>query len=111
MIDEEGLQNALSRQERLSKALRAGFTAMGFSVFPSTTPTPTCQVIYTPEGIDAVTFIKLMSERYNTDFATTRFEQHKSRTVRIGTMCAVSEADILTDIHLTARAIQDMGDR
>jgi len=111
MIEEEGLDNALARHLRLSAALRAGFSALGFSVFPSTTPTPTCQVLYTPEGIDAPEFIGLMSSRYNTDYATTRLEQHKSRMVRIGTMGCVSEADILTDIHLTARAISDLGGR
>ncbi len=109
MIGEEGLENAIARHLRLSTALRAGFVELGFSVFPTTTPTPTCQVFYTPEGIDAEAYIALMAERYNTDYATTRLEEHKSRMVRIGTMGCVSEGDIFTDIHLTARALADMG--
>lgn len=109
MIGEEGLENAIARHLMLSGALRAGMTGLGFSVFPTATPTPTCQVFYTPEGIDAPAFIKHMVEVYNTEFAATRLEEHKGRMVRIGTMGCVSEQDILGDIHLSARALADMG--
>lgn len=109
MIQEEGLENVFARHARCSAALFAGAEALGFSRFPAATPTPTCAVLLTPEGIDALVFMKLMRERYNTEYAGTRYDDLKHRMVRIGTMGTIGPAEILTDLHLMARALADLG--
>lgn len=111
MIGEEGLDATLARHLRLSSALAAGAVALGFSVFPKGTPSPTLVVLLTPEGIDATALIDRLADGYNTIVAGTRFEDLKHRMVRIGTMGTVNDGDILTDIHHLASAIRDLGGR
>ncbi|MEQ8813964.1 MAG: alanine--glyoxylate aminotransferase family protein [Thalassobaculum sp.] len=111
MIGEEGLDAALARHRRLSSALAAGAAALGFSVFPKGTPSPTLVVLLAPEGIDATALIDRLADGYNTIVAGTRFEDLKHRMVRIGTMGAVSDGDILTDLHHLASAVRDLGGR
>ena len=111
MIGEEGLDAALARHRRLSSALAAGAVALGFSVFPKGTPSPTLVVLLAPEGIDATALIDRLADGYNTIVAGTRFEDLKHRMVRIGTMGAVSDGDVLTDLHHLASAVRDLGGR
>lgn len=111
MIGEEGLEGALARHHRLSRALTAGAVAMGFELFPSGTPSPTLVVVLAPAGIDAEALIDRLASGYNTIVAGTRFEDLKHRMVRIGTMGAVGDGDILTDLHHLASAMRDLGGR
>ncbi len=111
MIGEEGLDAVLARHKRLSSALATGAVALGFSVFPTGTPSPTLVVLLTPEGIDATALIDRLADGYNTIVAGTRFEDLKHRMVRIGTMGAVGDGDVLTDIHHLASAVRDLGGR
>jgi len=109
MIGEEGLEVTLARHKRLSAALAAGMKALGFSAFSQGTPSPTLVVMLTPEGIDAPALIDRLATGYNMVVAGTHFEHVKNRMVRIGTMGAVGDGDILADLHLLAAAIRDLG--
>ena len=109
MIDEEGAAAALARHGRLNRALSAGLRTLGFSVFPTGTPSPTLVVAKTPEGVSAPALIDRLSDGYNAVIAGTRFEDLKDRLVRIGTMGYVTDGDILTDIHQIACAMTDLG--
>ncbi len=109
MIGEEGLDATLARHLRLNRALTAGLEALGFSVFPTGTPSPTLVVVKTPDGVSAPALIDHLAERYNCMIAGTRFEDLKDRLVRIGTMGWVDEADILTDLEQIAAALSDLG--
>src|SRR5690606_31272434 len=111
MIAEEGLDATLARHRRLSAALTAGMQALGFSRFPKGTPSPTLVVTLTPEGIDAPALIDRLASGYNMIVAGTHFEHLKHRMVRIGTMGAVSDADILADLHGLAAGLRDLGGR
>lgn len=111
MIAEEGLETTLARHRRLSSALTAGMLALGFSRFPKGTPSPTLVVTLTPEGIDANALIDRLAGGYNMIVAGTHFENLKHRMVRIGTMGAVSDADVLADLHGLAAALRDLGGR
>lgn len=111
MIGEEGLDATLARHRRLSSALAAGAVAMGFTLFPKSTPSPTLVVLETPEGIDATALIDRLAGGYNTIIAGTRFEDLKHRMIRIGTMGAISDGDVLTDLHHLAGAVRDLGGR
>jgi aspartate aminotransferase-like enzyme len=109
MIDEEGLDNALARHTRVNNALRAGAEAMGFRNFPSGLQSPTLVVLRTPAGVDATKLIARLSDGYNMVIAGTRSEEMKAELIRIGTMGAVSDGDVLTDLHQIASAIGDLG--
>ncbi|MEQ8585508.1 MAG: alanine--glyoxylate aminotransferase family protein [Thalassobaculaceae bacterium] len=109
MISEEGADAALARHGRLNRALSAGLRALGFSVFPAGTPSPTLVVAKTPDGVSAPALIDRLSAGYNAVIAGTRFEDLKDRLVRIGTMGYVTDSDILTDIHQIACAMSDLG--
>jgi len=109
MIGEEGLDAVLARHQRLSRALAAGATAMGFREFPTATPSPTLVVLETPEGVDADALIDRLAEGYNTVIAGSRYEHLKPRLIRIGTMGAVGDGDVLTDLHHLASALRDLG--
>ena len=111
MIGEEGLEVTLARHRRLSSALSAGAVALRFQVFPKATPSPTLVVLTTPDGIDAPALIDRLADGYNTIVAGTHFESLKHRMVRIGTMGAVGDGDILTDLHHLACAMRDLGGR
>lgn len=111
MIAEEGLDNVLARHRRLSAALTAGMRALGFTLFPKGTPSPTLVVMLTPEGIDAPALIDRLATGYNMIAAGTHFEDLKHRMVRIGTMGAVGDGDVLTDLHQLASAVRDLGAR
>lgn len=109
MIDEEGIEAAIARHARLNAALTAGLEALGFSIFPTGTPSPTLVVAKTPEGLSAPALIDRLSDGYNAVIAGTRFEDLKDRLVRIGIMGYVTDGEILTDIHQISRAMTDLG--
>jgi len=109
MIGEAGLDETLARHRRLNRMLTAGLQALGFTLFPAGTPSPTLVVMRTPEGISAPHLIRHLQERYNCAIAGSRFEELKDRLIRIGTMGWVDEADIRTDLEQIAGAIADLG--
>lgn len=111
MIAEQGLDAVLARHGRLSRALTAGMRALGFTPFPKGTPSPTLVVTLTPEGIDAPALIDRLAAGYNMIVAGTHFEHLKHRMVRVGTMGAVADGDVLSDLHALAAALRDMGGR
>jgi len=60
MIEEEGLPAVLRRHARLSAALRAGFVALGFPMFPAGNFSSTVTVGVVPEGLDGSTIVRHM---------------------------------------------------
>src|SRR6476646_9584402 len=60
MIEEEGLPAVLRRHARLSGALRAGFVALGFTMFPAGNFSSTVTVGVVPEGLDGSTIVRHM---------------------------------------------------
>lgn len=109
MIGESGLAETLARHKRHNRALAAGLEALGCTVFPTATPSPTLVVVRTPGGISAPGLIGQLSERYNCVIAGSRFEELKDSLVRIGTMGWVTDADIRTDIEQIGAALRDLG--
>jgi aspartate aminotransferase-like enzyme len=109
MIDAEGLPAVLARHRRLSSALRAGFTALGFPMFPSAPLlSPTVTVGIVPDGLDGGTIVRHMHARYRTVIAGQRTKL-AGRVIRIGTMGAIGPADILTDLHYLECTLRDLG--
>jgi aspartate aminotransferase-like enzyme len=108
MIDEEGLPAVLTRHARLSAALRAGFIALGFPMFPKANFSATVTVGVVPDGLDGATIVRHMYAHYRTVIASQRTKLD-NRVIRIGTMGFVSPADILTDLHYLECTLRDLG--
>ena len=104
MIAEEGLTNVIARHRRLSQALRAGCRGLGLEMYnrPSVASN-TVVAIKVPEGLEGTAIVAHLRERYRTVIAGSRSPRLHNKVIRIGTMGAVCEADIHTDLaHLEA---------
>jgi len=105
-IHEESLQAVLKRHEQLTKALQAGGLTMGFTLFPTAPMTSnTVTVFAVPDGVDGVDIVKRMYKDHGSVIAGSR-NALRGKIIRIGTMGAVTEDDIMTDLeHLEATMI------
>ena len=109
MIDEEGLPAVLARHARLSAALRAGFEALGFAMFPVGRPfSSTVTVGVVPDGLEGSAIVRHMYARYRTVIAGQRTKL-RNRVIRIGTMGHVGPDDILADLHYLECTLRDLG--
>jgi len=109
MINEEGLPAVLARHARLAAALRAGFEALGFAMFPAGRPfSSTVTVGVVPEGLDGSAIVRHMYARYRTVIAGQRTKL-RNRVIRIGTMGHVGPEDILADLHYLECTLRDLG--
>ena len=109
MINEEGLPAVLARHARLSAALRAGFDALGFAMFPAGRPfSPTVTVGVVPDGLDGSAIVRHMYAHYRTVIAGQRTTL-RNRVIRIGTMGFVGAEDILADLHYLECTLRDLG--
>jgi aspartate aminotransferase-like enzyme len=109
MIDEEGLPNVFARHRRMAVALRAGFEALGFAMFP-TAPmlSPTVTVGLVPNGLEGGTIVRHMHDRYHTVIAGQRTKL-SGRVIRIGTMGNIAAGDVLADLHYLECTLRDLG--
>ncbi len=103
------LDNVHARHRRLAAALRAGGAALGLEVFTvaDARRSDTVSVFSMPDGLDGAEIVRHMYEHHHTVIAGAR-NRLAGRIIRIGTMGAVGESDILTDLlHLeeTLRAL------
>ncbi len=109
MIHEEGLPNVLTRHERLSQALRCGCNALGLRTFGDPAAlSNTVVVLEVPEPLDGAQIVKKMYERHRTVIAGSR-NKLSGRVIRIGTMGALCEADVLTDLLHLEDTLADLG--
>jgi len=109
MINEEGLPLVLARHARLAAALRAGFEALGFAMFPVGRPfSSTVTVGVVPEGLDGAAIVRHMHARYRTVIAGQRTKL-RNKVIRIGTMGPVGTGDILEDLHYLECTLRDLG--
>ncbi|MEZ5817929.1 MAG: alanine--glyoxylate aminotransferase family protein [Hyphomicrobiaceae bacterium] len=109
MIDEEGFANVLSRYRRLSAGLKAGAAALGFENFAkSAAQSNTVACFHVPEGLDGSRLIRRLYEKHRTVIAGAR-NRLQGRLIRMGTMGAIGEGDILTDLLHLEDVLAEMG--
>jgi aspartate aminotransferase-like enzyme len=109
MIAEEGLPQVLDRHRRLSAMLRAGGHAMGLGVFPRAPMlSNTVTVFSVPEQLEGGQIVRAMYERHRTVIAGAR-NRLSGRVIRIGTMGAIDEATILTDLAQLEDVLRHLG--
>ncbi len=109
MIAEEGLADVIARHRRLSSALRTGCEALGLEPFnrPSVA-SPTVVAINVPRGLEGSAIVSHLRTRYGTVIAGSRSPRLHNKVIRIGTMGAVSDADIHTDLEHLAATLKDL---
>ncbi len=109
MINEEGLANVLARHARLSRGLKAGAAAMGLANFATAKmQSNTVACFHVPEGLDGTKIVRRLYEKHRTVIAGAR-NRLQGKMIRLGTMGAISEADILTDILHIEDVLAEMG--
>lgn len=109
LMHEEGIDQVYARHLRLSKAMRAGFVALGLDAFGDPACySPTVVVGGLPEAIKGGDVVKHMLENYNTAIAGAR-NKLQGRVIRIGTMGAFSVGDVITDVLYLGRSLQALG--
>jgi aspartate aminotransferase-like enzyme len=109
MIFEEGVDAVLARHRRLAEAMRRGTAALGLPLFPkSPMVSTTVAAMEVPDGLDGAAIVRHMYERYHTVIAGSR-NKLSGKVIRIGTMGAVSEGDILQDLLYLERTLDALG--
>jgi aspartate aminotransferase-like enzyme len=110
MIHQEGLPQVLARHRRLSSALRAGCDALGLARFAAPgailSNTVVCQSV--PEPLQGGDLVRTMYQSHGTVIAGAR-NKLSGRVIRIGTMGAFDESDILTDLLHLGQTLQELG--
>jgi aspartate aminotransferase-like enzyme len=110
MIAEEGLANVIARHRRLSSALRAGCQGLGLEPFNRpAVASSTVVAIKVPQGLEGTAIVAHLRERYRTVIAGSRSPRLHNKVIRIGTMGAVGEADIRTDLTHLEATLKDLG--
>ena len=109
MIDEEGLANVLARHARLSRGLKAGAAALGLENFTKAkVQSNTVACFHVPAGLDGTALIRRLYEKHRTVIAGAR-NRLQGKMIRLGTMGAIGEADILTDLLHLEDVLAEMG--
>jgi aspartate aminotransferase-like enzyme len=110
MIDEEGLANVLARHDRLASALRAGVQALGLPLYNQPDiSSATVVAMKVPQGLEGGAIVRHIRERYGTVIAGARHPSQTGKVIRIGTMGAIVEADIITDLRHLEATLKDLG--
>ncbi|MDH4989658.1 alanine--glyoxylate aminotransferase family protein [Aquamicrobium lusatiense] len=109
LMHEEGIEEVYARHLRLSKAMRAGFVALGLEAFGDPAAySPTVVVGGLPATVNGGDVVRHMLETYNTAIAGAR-NKLQGRVIRIGTMGAFSIGDVMTDLLYLGRSLQALG--
>jgi aspartate aminotransferase-like enzyme len=109
MIHEEGIANVLERHRRLARGMKAGAAALGLENFArSPLQSNTVAVLHTPQGLDGAQIVRRMYEKHRTVIAGAR-NHMAGKMIRIGTMGAIGEGDILTDLLHLEDVLADLG--
>jgi aspartate aminotransferase-like enzyme len=110
MINEEGLANVLARHDRLAGALRTGVQALGLKLYNQPDiSSATVVAMKVPEGLEGGAIVRHMRERYGTVMAGARHPSQTGKVIRLGTMGAIAEADIITDLRHLEGTLKDLG--
>jgi aspartate aminotransferase-like enzyme len=109
MMHEEGFSNVLARHKRLSGALRAGGAALGLADFCNDGPRSNTVVVFkVPDGLEGGAIVRQLYQDHRTVIAGAR-NRLSGRVIRFGTMGALSDGTILTDLLHLEDALAKLG--
>ena len=108
MLDEEGLPNVFKRHDRLARATRAGVEALGLSLFPKATPTPSLTAVVAPASVDSEKILSTYSDSHNITIAGGQGKL-KGKVFRLGHMGYVAEFDVIAALSALEQVLQELG--
>jgi len=108
MLDAEGLPNVIKRHDRLARATRAGVEALGLSLFPKATPTPSLTAVVAPPKVDSENVLSTYSTSHNITIAGGQGKL-KGKVFRLGHMGYVAEFDVMTALAALEQVLRELG--
>jgi aspartate aminotransferase-like enzyme len=109
MIHEEGAANVRERYRRLARGLKAGAEAIGLKNFArAELQSNTVACFHVPEDVDGTQIVRRMYEKHRSVIAGAR-NRMAGKMIRIGTMGAITEGDILTDLMQLEDVLSELG--
>lgn len=108
ILQTEGLENAVARHERLSKATRAAVKALGLQMFSRESPSNAVTAIEAPSGIDGQEIYKNLRERYGITAAGGQ-GQAKGKIFRIAHLGYAGAFDVITAIAGVEMVLKGLG--
>jgi aspartate aminotransferase-like enzyme len=108
MLEQEGLGNVLKRHDRLARATRAGVEALGLSLFPKATPTPSLTAVVAPGKVDSERVLSSYSTSHNITIAGGQGKL-KGKVFRLGHMGYVAEFDVITALSALEQVLDELG--
>ena len=107
MIMEEGVDHVMARHARLSRACKAGVTALGLEFYPEA-PSHVETVFKVPDGVDGVKLVSHILDRFGIKVSGGQAKV-KGKIVRIAHMGYATEHDILLALAAVEMCLCDMG--
>lgn len=102
-----GLDNVFAHHERLARAARAGFEAMGMRLF-SSVPSRSVTAAWVPEGVDGGALNKYLRDTMGVTMAGGQ-DKLKGKILRIGHMGYIDTFDIITAMAAIEIALERAG--
>lgn len=115
LVEEEGLENAYARHERLAAGVRAAvgaWASAGCGILCESEPhhSPTLTAVTMPEGVDSDAVIRHARERFGLSLGV-GLGQIKGKVLRIGHLGALNELEVLGTLGGVELALRECGVR
>jgi aspartate aminotransferase-like enzyme len=107
MIKEEGLEAVHRRHRQLAHAVRAGASALGFAIFPSS-PSHAVTALTPPAGIEAPAVVKRLRDVHAMVVAGGQ-DRLKGKILRVGHMGAYQRQDALDMVEALEECVTALG--
>ncbi|RKY40001.1 MAG: aminotransferase [Candidatus Omnitrophota bacterium] len=107
LIEEEGLENVLSRHRYLANAVREGIKAMGLELF-STCPSNALTAVISPSGISSTELIRIMRDKFGIWIANGQGKM-KGKIFRIAHLGYMDRFDVIVALSALEMSLREMG--
>jgi aspartate aminotransferase-like enzyme len=108
LLKAEGLAQVYRRHDRLARAMRTGVEALGLTLFPRATPSPTVTAVVAPPGVDGDRVVHAYGEEHNITIAGGQGEM-KGRIFRLAHMGYVADYDVIVGLAALERVLARLG--
>ncbi|MDR0500721.1 MAG: alanine--glyoxylate aminotransferase family protein [Coriobacteriales bacterium] len=109
LMREEGIQNIISRHERLAKATRFGCEALGLKLFaPPNGRGNAVTPVWVPDGIDGKKLVSIMKNKHGVTIAGGQ-DDYAGKIIRIGHLGYFGNFDIITTLAALEMTLMELG--
>ncbi len=107
-IRDDGLPNVFAHHEKLAKAARGAFVAIGLELFAPDSPSDAVTAVKAPANIDGQQVVKILREKHGITIAGGQ-SQAKGKIFRIAHMGYISEFDLIATISAVEMTLDELG--